>query len=620
VPAAPLLAATPPGLAAVHDARRPQPRKAPPAADVRCGIPLAHARRVARRCRRQALPILCALVALPGAARAAGRTPCPASALRFLADPGTTSLLAATRTSTRDALVLDGTAVTVQSSTGDCGPAQAKLRRAKGVVLIHVRWGTCPGVTGPVRLTARIVNGCTLLKGTLRVGRQRPRRFRAARSTCGDRYVDAAAGEQCEPPSTAICDAFCHLIGSPDVRQCPPSQVSCSGLCVDPRSDAANCGACGRACPGAPNAAPRCVAGACQVACRRGFADCDGNPANGCETDLTSDVAHCGTCDSACPAFPNASPACSGGRCTSTCAPGFGDCDGNPANGCETDLTSDAAHCGKCTLACLGTSTTTATCQGGTCQYACTNPGPGQVICGKSCVDPSTDKRNCGGCGNLCPSNEVCVDGTCTCPSPEQLCARTCTDLTSDPTNCGQCGRACPQRADSCVNGTCVCLAPNKVCSGVCTDLQTDTKNCGRCGTVCAPGFQCTLGKCVCPQGQDVCSGRCVDTNTDAKNCGHCGTICAPGFTCSAGHCICAQGLDVCDGRCTNLDTDRNNCGRCGTKCAALEVCQGGACTCPSAYEVCRGVCVNPQSDPANCGGCNRVCPAGKTCVQGHCQ
>jgi hypothetical protein len=574
---------------------------------------------VTRRSRRHALALLCALAALPRVGRAAGRAPCPASALRFLADPGTTSLLAATRTSTRDALVIDGPAVTVESSTGDCGPAQAKLRRAKGVVLIHARWASCPDVTGPVRLTARIVNGCTLLKGMLRVGQHRPRRVRATRSTCGDRYVDAAAGEQCEPPSTAICDAFCHLIGSPDVRQCPPGQVSCSGLCVDLRSDAANCGACGRACPGAPNAAPRCVAGVCQVACRPGFGDCDGNPANGCETDLTSDAAHCGTCDSACPAFPNATPACSGGRCTSTCAPGFGDCDGNPANGCETDLTSDVAHCGKCTLACIGSVTTTATCQGGTCQYACTNPGPGQVICGKSCVDTNTDARNCGGCRNPCPPGQVCTNGTCACGGNLTLCSSRCTDLATDPANCSQCGHACPP-GDSCDNGYCACDAPKKVCSGVCSDLTRDVNNCGKCGFVCPPGDSCVLGKCVCPQPKVLCSGRCVDTNTDATNCGHCGTICAPGFTCSAGRCICAEGRDVCDGRCTNLDTDRNNCGRCGTKCAALEICERGACTCPSTYQVCRGVCVNPQSDPANCGGCGRVCAAGTSCVQGHCR
>lgn len=37
------------------------------------------------------------------------------------------------------------------------------------------------------------------------------------------------------------------------------------------------------------------------------------------------------------------------------CPPGTGDCDGSPDNGCETDLTSDEAHCGTCEIACAAT-------------------------------------------------------------------------------------------------------------------------------------------------------------------------------------------------------------------------------------------------------------------------
>lgn len=41
------------------------------------------------------------------------------------------------------------------------------------------------------------------------------------------------------------------------------------------------------------------------------------------------------------------------------CATGTGDCDGNPANGCETDLRASAEHCGKCGRKCGGTATCT---------------------------------------------------------------------------------------------------------------------------------------------------------------------------------------------------------------------------------------------------------------------
>lgn len=45
------------------------------------------------------------------------------------------------------------------------------------------------------------------------------------------------------------------------------------------------------------------------------------------------------------------------------CATGLGDCDGNPANGCETDTTTDEANCGSCGNAC-----TVGTCSASTCQ------------------------------------------------------------------------------------------------------------------------------------------------------------------------------------------------------------------------------------------------------------
>ena len=36
----------------------------------------------------------------------------------------------------------------------------------------------------------------------------------------------------------------------------------------------------------------------------------------------------------------------------------------------------------------------------------------GQILCAEGCVDPLTDNRNCGGCGNLCFGN-ACCGGRC---------------------------------------------------------------------------------------------------------------------------------------------------------------------------------------------------------------
>jgi hypothetical protein len=45
----------------------------------------------------------------------------------------------------------------------------------------------------------------------------------------------------------------------------------------------------------------RCTLGRCElVGCLSGFADCDGDPTNGCELDTRSNRAHCGACDFEC--------------------------------------------------------------------------------------------------------------------------------------------------------------------------------------------------------------------------------------------------------------------------------------------------------------------------------
>ena len=48
------------------------------------------------------------------------------------------------------------------------------------------------------------------------------------------------------------------------------------------------------------------------MACAAGFADCDANPANGCEASTLTSAEHCGGCGMAC-----ASGVCAAGRCGS---------------------------------------------------------------------------------------------------------------------------------------------------------------------------------------------------------------------------------------------------------------------------------------------------------------
>ncbi|MDY7232701.1 CARDB domain-containing protein [Hyalangium rubrum] len=82
-----------------------------------------------------------------------------------------------------------------------------------------------------------------------------------------------------------------------------------------------------------------------ETPCPQGYANCDGNPANGCEVDLTSDADHCGTCGTTCPDRGNAEGVCVASTCGIGCPVGTYDCDGNAANGCESTQACGPASC-----------------------------------------------------------------------------------------------------------------------------------------------------------------------------------------------------------------------------------------------------------------------------------
>ncbi len=162
------------------------------------------------------------------------------------------------------------------------------------------------------------------------------------------------------------------------------------------------------------HASSSCVADRCVIdACDPGFDDCDGEDANGCETALDSPD-HCGACETSC-VRPHAAGACMGGTCgLGACDPGFGDCDGDATNGCETSLDS-AAHCGACDRACSGG----AMCVGGSCGMSSCPEGTsncdadettGCEVDHSASVDTCASAENLGSaagdtaCGFLCPA------------------------------------------------------------------------------------------------------------------------------------------------------------------------------------------------------------------------
>jgi hypothetical protein len=93
------------------------------------------------------------------------------------------------------------------------------------------------------------------------------------------------------------------------------------------------------------------------------------------------------------------------GTCTVVCNPGFQNCDGNGANGCETDTSSSATNCGACGHVCP---------TGGACVAGqCTCPPAAPLACNGTCVNPTVDPANCGQCGHVCAPGHTCVAGSC---------------------------------------------------------------------------------------------------------------------------------------------------------------------------------------------------------------
>lgn len=87
-----------------------------------------------------------------------------------------------------------------------------------------------------------------------------------------------------------------------------------------------------------------------------------------------------------CPAQLNATRACLNPGCgLGACLPGFGNCNGIPNDGCETDLSMDSFHCGACNVACGGGEA----CIGGQC---CLPPPQGSYL--MTCV-------GCGACNGV---------------------------------------------------------------------------------------------------------------------------------------------------------------------------------------------------------------------------
>jgi hypothetical protein len=156
-----------------------------------------------------------------------------------------------------------------------------------------------------------------------------------------------------------------------------PSPEICDGL--DNNCDGVVDGGAAASCPPRNHMTPACTGGECTYTCNAGYGNCDGNPDNGCETDLNFDVNNCGACGHKCNST-NGSAYCYYGQCQIQCAAGYGDCD-SPSNGCETDL-STPENCGSCFRNCSSMGAGNVTCED---NYRCCGDTNGGHIC---CDEP----------------------------------------------------------------------------------------------------------------------------------------------------------------------------------------------------------------------------------------
>ena len=420
-----------------------------------------------------------------------------------------------------------------------------------------------------------------------------------------------------------------------------------------------HCGGCGLACA-AENGATVCDRGACVIdGCDEDFADCDGELDNGCETFLLGNIAACGACDNPCLPVPNAEVDCASTTCTITaCDAGFADCNGDYADGCEADLTSTAT-CLSCDNTCAFANGVAGCGASGCfleacapgffnadgdatngCEYACEISNGGVELCDdldNDCdgsIDEdfafATDESNCGSCGNACEASEAagtCVEGSCAfvCNAGWGNCdddfeTNGCeANLQVDPSNCNTCGNACdlPGGTNVCVEGACAvseCTEPFADCTaapGCETDTRTDATHCGECGNACSTNNVasggCEDGGCVitaCVAGFGDCDGDAsngceTNLNTSPSSCGACGNTCTNtngSTSCLSGTCspVCDFPYGDCDGDpdngCELSMTSLSSCGACGRSCNlsnASESCASGTCrvtSCESGY------------------------------------
>jgi hypothetical protein len=385
------------------------------------------------------------------------------------------------------------------------------------------------------------------------------------------------------------------------VYECEGGLVECNGACIDTQTDVDNCGGCGNVCEREHNDAS-CDGGACVIGeCHPGWGDCNAEPADGCETDLLGDGRNCGACGNAC----GGGLTCIDGECSGACHDndddGFADeaCGGTDCDDGNEDVYPGAEE----------------VCNG--LDDDCNGRVDQQPEASASCDD-----------GDTCNGLERCFQGECL-PGASADCndGNDCTDDTCDPelgcqnvimadgTSCGDPGMGGCDNPDTCLGGMC---QPN---------MEPATTICREAAGLCDVDEYCDGVNPDCPP-DEVQPGtlQCRDAAGECDAAEHCDGVnpaCPPDalqpatVQCrpAAGACDAAE---TCDG--VRVDCPADAVRAAGTVCRAAagacdiaERCDGTTTVCPadaveSPLMTCRPS-VGECDAAENCDGENAVCP-----------
>lgn len=242
----------------------------------------------------------------------------------------------------------------------------------------------------------------------------------------------------------------------------------------------------------------------------------------------------------------------------------------------------------------------------------------GKTMCGSTCTNTSNDPKNCGKCGTVCPTGQVCSMGACgySCTPPETLCGVTeggtpmmdgsggGGDTGSEPAEAGGMDATLSDAAASeAGGGPADAGGPT---GPYCANTNNDPNNCGGCGMACGPMQTCQSGSCACGMGEKICiaSGTCIPANS----CCNSGDCTIPGEICPmpGGTCACPGGEREC--------TKTNSCISTNSCCVSTDcTVAGSTCTTPGQ------ACTCAMTGYKACLAFNACLPDADCCVPGDC-